>query len=212
MASHTSAAPPRSGSTTAADAKKRKREDVLPASFAWHQYIVVPPSVRKLSMYRLKGFKGFTPEAFYHFQDHLLALKIGHLVDGTEVPTSLEVCNVPTKFYGYFCGRLKTHQYLHLLIFSYLNEIVPFEIIKSMPFFKQTQNDRIRCLTGKKRRATQHKRSDEADFSTGNDSSENEVVAAAPRSRRTRAAVDYAELAGGISDGAKDSDSDSSKR
>lgn len=154
MASLTSAAPPRSGSTTAADAKKRKREDVLPASFAWHQYIVVPPSVRKLSMYRLKGFKGFTPEAFYHFQDHLLALKIGHLVDGTEVPTSLEVCNVPTKFYGYFCGRLKTHQYLHLLIFSYLNEIVPFEIIKSMPFFKQTQNDRIRCLTGKKRRAT----------------------------------------------------------
>jgi hypothetical protein len=65
---------------------------------------------------------------------------------------------------------------------------------------------------GKKRRATQPKRSDEADFSTGNDSSENEVVAAAPRSRRTRAAVDYAELAGGISDGAKDSDSDSSKR
>jgi hypothetical protein len=50
------------------------------------------------------------------------------------------------------------------------------------------------------RRATRPKRSDEMDFDTANDTDEHEVVAAAPRSRRARSAVDYAALAGVHSD------------
>jgi hypothetical protein len=52
----------------------------------------------------------------------------------------------------------------------------------------------------KRRRATRPKRSDEMDFDTANDTDEHEVVAAAPRSRRARSAVDYAALAGVHSD------------
>jgi hypothetical protein len=69
-------------------------------------------------------------------------------------------------------------------------------------------------LTSKKRRVAQPKRSDEIDFATGDDADEDEAVAAAPRSRSARAAVDYAELAGTNSDdpSASDSASDSSER
>jgi hypothetical protein len=48
-------------------------------------------------------------------------------------------------------------------------------------------------------------------FDTDSGTGENEVVAAAPRSRRARPAVDYAALAGGNSDesGAEDEAADS---
>jgi hypothetical protein len=51
-----------------------------------------------------------------------------------------------------------------------------------------------------KRRATRPKRSDAMDFDADIDTVEDAVVAAAPRSRRNRSAIDYAALAGGNSD------------
>ncbi|GMI41090.1 hypothetical protein TeGR_g14338 [Tetraparma gracilis] len=48
----------------------------------------------------------------------------------------------------------------------------------------------------KKRRATQPKRSDKSDSNTNDVAGSDEVPAPAPRSRRARAAVDYAEPAG----------------
>jgi hypothetical protein len=53
---------------------------------------------------------------------------------------------------------------------------------------------------GKLRRKRKPKDSDEMDFDTDEDIGEDQVVAAAPRSRRARPAVDYAALAGVDSD------------